>query len=83
MWGGSFGHIEKLNLALLIIMELIWAGILGLNIVTRLYWWPKDYPLGLRPLQHSATCADKLVDWPFIHWIALTAWGLIVLALVV
>jgi hypothetical protein len=80
-WGGAFGHMEKLTLALLIIMWLFWAGMLALNLVTRFSWWPKDYPAGLPEMKLNATCADKLTDWPFIHWIAVTAWGFTVLAL--
>jgi hypothetical protein len=76
-----FGHLERTNMALFIIHWLLWGTMLGINLVTRFVWWPKEHPYGLRPLQQNQTCVDHFVDWPFIHWIALATWGFVVLAL--
>jgi hypothetical protein len=71
--------VGLVSMILLIVSWVLWAVLLTLNVITRFIWWRKDHPDGERPEAPETTFIDKFIDWPYIHWIAIGAWGLLTL----
>jgi hypothetical protein len=82
--GGGFadtiiGPFFTVTMVFIAVGWILWVILLILNLITRFMWWPAAHP-DERPRDEETTCIDDWVDWPFIHWIALVAWGLLSIA---